>query len=324
MRPPLSGVGARISTHGGKRDAPTHQFLAGRDNDIGCRLAESVHPRAAHQRRSRLLVGHDFERGRRADSDRRFRNRAGSADAGRLGVPSTGPRWTGRAGTVILQRARLRSEYLIIDGLGPPSPPFVAVVDARDLSLPTGGDVDVGLMRHGEDFDIDLRLLRHRWASGKYRSDDRAVGNHGYVAGNSARTLSSHQRVHRHLRHAVGQLRGEPAAQRSQYAHDSGGLRYLYFRDQFAASVDSGMLPQSSRVAYSGNNDLFGSQIGADGVLSDSGNRFALKAPSRFGRLQRCRPESRLAAATPAFAGLDAETSGQTPTFRWCGRFEFH
>ena len=92
------------------------------------------------------------------------------------------------------------------------------------------------------------------------------------------------------------------------------GFRYLYFRDQFAASVDSSVFPQSSRVAYSGNNNLFGFQIGADGILWDSGNRFRIESAIKAGVFGNAAQNSVSLSNSSLFA-LDTKTSAQPTSF---------
>jgi hypothetical protein len=223
------------------------------------------------------------------------------------------PRWTGRVGAVILQRGRLASEPLIIDGNGPPSPPFVAIVNASDLNLPTSAGVDVGLIRHGEYFDVDLRYfgIQGTATTGPTLAPP---GQFVVLPGSLPIPFPASTLYSVSYGTQLDSFEANLRRNVSQSLTILAGFRYLYFRDQFAVSVDSSVFPQSTRVAFDGNNNLFGFQIGADGILWDNGNRFRIESAIKAGVYGNAAQNSVLLSNSSPFL-LESKTSAQPTAF---------
>ena len=185
------------------------------------------------------------------------------------------PRWTGRAGAVILQRGKLASEPLVINGVT-----YSSLLNASQFNSPTSGGVDLGLLRHGEYADIDMRYFGLSLQSatvgpslapggvivnvpGPWPSLGPVIPSANY----STRLDSFEMNLRRNVSTRWSIL---------------GGFRYVYFRDQFTL-VGSPPIPQNNLIAYNGNNNLFGFQVGADGILWHNGNRFRIEGAAKAG-----------------------------------------
>jgi hypothetical protein len=190
--------------------------------------------------------------------------------------------WTGRVGAIMLQRGRLAAGPLLTDGNAPAGPPFVALLDARDFDLPFGAGIDLGLVRYGQSADLDLRFFEVDFGAatigptavppgalldipGGVPTPNPAV----YSASYDTQLCSFEANLRRDVSPVLAFL---------------AGFRYVYFRDQFGVAALAGSAPQRDvRVNYDGNNNLFGFQIGADGILWDNGDRFRIESAIKAG-----------------------------------------
>jgi hypothetical protein len=188
------------------------------------------------------------------------------------------PRWSGRVGAVILQRGHLASAPLVL-GVSGGTPN--GLVNANDFNLPISGGIDVGLLRRGEYADVDLRYFGLDVRSAALGSSPALVGPFLIFPGNVNVGLPVNLGVNygTQLDSFETNLRRNVSHRWSILA----GFRYIYFRDQLALAADQQFPSRNLRFDFDGNNNLFGGQIGADGILWDNGNRFRIESAIKAG-----------------------------------------
>jgi hypothetical protein len=194
-------------------------------------------------------------------------------------VDGTLPRWSGRIGAVILQRGRLASAPLVLGTSGgTPND----LVNAKDINLPISGGIDVGLIRRGEYADVEWRYFGIEQGSASLGSAPQLAGPFITLPGNIPFGLPVNLGVSygTQLDSFEANLRHNLTPRWSIL----GGFRYVYFRDQLAMTAAMPFPPGSSiRMDFDGNNNLFGGQIGADGILWDNGGRFSIESAIKAG-----------------------------------------
>jgi hypothetical protein len=185
-------------------------------------------------------------------------------------------RWSARLGAVLLQRARPRSESLLTDlGTGE------SILDPAGMVFPFRGGADVGLARRGDWADLDFRYFGvEQWqaregpvlASGGAQLNVPGVDPYAgpvTLKLNGASSLQSfelnlYRRFTPRLRWLVG-------------------LRYLAFRDAMRLTGGDATFTNYGTVNFGVKNNLFGLQIGGDGVLWDNGRRLRVESALKAG-----------------------------------------
>jgi hypothetical protein len=193
-------------------------------------------------------------------------------------VDDTQSLWSGRIGAVILQRGQLNSAPLVL-GVSGGTPK--GLVNAGDIVLPISGGIDVGLIRRGEYADVDVRYFGIEQQSGTLGSSPALVGPFLIFPGSVNVGLPVNLGVNygTQLDSLEVNLRRNVSHRWSILA----GFRYVYFRDQLALTADTQFPTRRRSFDFDGNNNLFGLQIGADGILWDNGNRFRIESAIKAG-----------------------------------------
>jgi hypothetical protein len=193
-------------------------------------------------------------------------------------VPATTwaqPRWSGRVGAVLLQRARPSSEALI------ESPTGATVLDPFDMVFPFNGGVDAGLLWRGTVCDVDIR----------YFGVEQCTGTTGLVSVPAGSTFVLDPNnpiggpINARLDGSTSLHSGEINLRRNLTPRVTllAGLRYVSLRDAMVlAGADVGD-PVQKFLTFGATNDLYGLQIGADGILWTNGERLRVESALKAG-----------------------------------------
>jgi len=186
------------------------------------------------------------------------------------------PRWSARVGTVILQRGGLPSQLFVYD-----SATNQNYIDPSNFNFPWRGGLDAGAMFRGEFADVDFRYFGvESW----YASQGPILAAAGVTAafpnlgpspdpilvstGYTTRLHSAEINLRKNVTHRWSLL---------------GGFRYLSFSDGFLINADNGPGIDTTQIGVNAGNQLFGAQIGADGILYDNGRRFHIESAIKAG-----------------------------------------
>jgi hypothetical protein len=182
------------------------------------------------------------------------------------------PRWTVWAGAIFLTRSTPRAAPLVVDGVDP-------LVDAGDLHFNTQAGPDVNLLRHGPDFDINVRY---------FQVNDMSASRTLFPPNTVDLLLNTPLSVDcprldttygTSLQSVEVNFRQNVSPQLTLLA----GFRYLSLRDHLSFGYDD--VNDSAGpigVTLSGLNNLFGAQMGADAILWSAG-RFQLQSALEAG-----------------------------------------
>lgn len=186
------------------------------------------------------------------------------------------PRLTARLGAVLLQRARPASEYLIYNPVTGAS-----VLDPGDLAFPYQGGVDAGFIWHGAIADLEFRYFGIEDATATLGPvispdgialnvpDDDPTFDPTAVEMTGASSLQSFEL----------NLRRNLAPRLTLLA----GLRYLAFRDAMGLVAGDPTLTNYGSVMFGTINNMYGLQIGADGILWTNGRRLRVESAIKAG-----------------------------------------
>jgi hypothetical protein len=206
----------------------------------------------------------------------------------------TQPRWSGRVGAVILERARPSSEALI------ESPTGAMVLDPFDMVFPFNGGVDAGLLWRGTVCDVDIR----------YFGVEQCTGTTGLVSVPAGSTFVLDPSnpiggpINARLDGSTSLHSGEINLRRNLTPRVTllAGLRYVSLRDAMVlAGADVGD-PVQKFLTFGTTNDLYGLQIGADGILWTNGARLRVESAIKAGVFAN--------GARATLSGID-DTSGE-------------
>lgn len=186
------------------------------------------------------------------------------------------PRWSARLGAVILQRARPRSELFLYEvGTGTP------LLNPADLVFPFRGGVDVGLLRQGTLADLEFRYFGvEHWtaADGPVES---ATGMQLNIPGVDpyAGPVAAKLNATTSLQSFEVNLRRNVGPRWSWLA----GFRYIAFRDALRLTAGEPTFTDYGTVLFGTANNLFGLQIGGEGILWQPGPRFHVDGAIKAG-----------------------------------------
>ncbi len=186
------------------------------------------------------------------------------------------PRWSGSVGAVILQRARPVSTPFLLNPVSGQS-----LIDPAGFHFPFEGGPDVGLVRYGRWADVEFRYFGvHDWqaAQGPLDSPDGfTLPIPGFDPAFGSFTLaswyvSSLDSVELNLRRNI-------LPRLSLLA----GFRYVRLHERLSFFAGDSALANGSIIGFNANNDLYGLQIGAEGLLWDRGGRFRVEGALKAG-----------------------------------------
>lgn len=186
------------------------------------------------------------------------------------------PRWSARLGVVFLQRACPASEYLVYNPVTGAS-----ILDPGDLVFPFQGGVDAGLLWHGRIADLEFRYFGIEDATASLGPvvspdgvalnvpDDDPSFDPTAVEMSGASSLQSFEL----------NLRRNVTPRWTLLA----GLRYVAFRDAMGLIGGDPTLTDYGSITFGTINNLYGLQIGADGILWTNGQRLSLESAIKAG-----------------------------------------
>lgn len=218
------------------------------------------------------------------------------------------PRWSARMGAVFLQRARPESTpYIVNFNTGAP------VVDPSNFVFPFQGGADVGLIRHGEQADIDFRYFGVNEWSASQGTINGPVGTvlaiPGSGTGSPVPVLLS-PTYKSSLNSAEINLRRNVSSRLTLL----GGFRYISLHDDlFTRAVDPNT-SLSTDARFRTTNSLYGMQVGADTILWQNGGRFRVEGVIKAGLFGNS-AVSRLSEAVNGGSVLDVGGSRSRPAF---------
>jgi hypothetical protein len=186
------------------------------------------------------------------------------------------PRWGGYLGAVILQRARPVSTPFVINPVTQQN-----IIDPANFDFPFQGGFDVGAVRYGSWADVEFRYFGvNDWDAmqGPVDSPDGfGLPIPGFdpsffpltIASWYASSLNS---VELNLRRSI----------RPRLALLA-GLRYVSMRERLSFFVGDQALENGTIIGFNANNDLFGLQIGGEGILWRPTARFRVESALKAG-----------------------------------------
>jgi hypothetical protein len=187
------------------------------------------------------------------------------------------PRWSARLGAVFLQRARPESTpYIINLNTG------ASVVDPSNFVFPFQGGADVGLIRRGEQADVDFRYFGVNEWNASQGTINGPVGTvlaiPGAGAGSPVPVLltpnysSALNSAEINLRHNV-----------SSRLTFLGGFRYISLHDNLFTRAADPNTSSTTDATFRTTNNLYGLQGGADAILWQNGGRFRVEGVIKAG-----------------------------------------
>ncbi len=186
------------------------------------------------------------------------------------------PRWSGYLGAVVLQRARPESTLFVINPVTQRN-----IIDPANFDFPFQGGFDVGAIRYGSWADVEFRYFGvNDWdaTQGPFdASDGFTLPIPGFDPANFPLTIvswyaSSLNSVELNLRRNI--LPGWSLL---------AGLRYISMRERMAFQVGDASLENGTTIGINANNDLYGLQIGCEGVLWQPAPRFRIESALKAG-----------------------------------------
>lgn len=186
------------------------------------------------------------------------------------------PRWSARIGSVILERGGLPSQLFIYDTATNQN-----IIDPSNFNFPWRGGLDVGALYRGEVADVDFRYFGvESW----YASQGPILAPAGVTAafpnlGPSPDPVLVNVGYTTRMHSAEINLRKNVTNRWSLL----GGFRYLSFSDGFLIDADNGPGIETTQIGVNAGNQLYGAQIGADGILYDNGRRFHIESAIKAG-----------------------------------------
>jgi hypothetical protein len=187
------------------------------------------------------------------------------------------PRFSARIGAVILQRARPESTPFVINPVSGAN-----IIDAEDFVFPFAGGVDAGAVWYAGWADVEVRYFGvHDWDAAPlgpiFAPEGFTIPMPGfdpalfplYVAGWYSSALDS---LEVNLRRTVLPRWAVLA-----------GFRWVSFDERLATLVGDAGFQNGTIIAFQTRNDLFGLQIGAEGVLWRPGERFRVESAAKAG-----------------------------------------
>lgn len=186
------------------------------------------------------------------------------------------PRVSGRIGAVILQRARPQSTPFIVNPFdGSP------IIDPADFDFPFEGGVDAGLVWYGTWADIEVRYFGvNDWDAAQgplFSPDGFSIPIPGFDP--SPFPLYIRSWYTSSLNSVEVNLRRTVAPRWSVLA----GFRWVSLDEVMAAFVGDSTFENGTIIAFETRNDLFGMQIGAEGILWQPGPRFRVETAIKAG-----------------------------------------
>jgi hypothetical protein len=186
------------------------------------------------------------------------------------------PRWTVTGGTVILQRARPQQTLFVINPVTGEN-----IIDPADFTFPFQAGPDVGLVRYGTWADVEVRYFGiHDWQAAQgpvFSPDGFTLPIPGFDPALMPLTIASWYSAE--LDSVEINLRRNILPRWSLLA----GFRYLRSYERLSFFVGDSTLENGSKLAINANNDLYGLQIGTEGLLWDRGGRFRVEGALKAG-----------------------------------------
>lgn len=186
------------------------------------------------------------------------------------------PWLSARLGAVLLQRSRPHSELFVYD-------PNTGkrFVDPHNMVFPFNGGVDAGLLVRGTVADVGIRYFGVEQFTGVTGPVTVPAGAVFIFEPSEPLTDPVTVRLNgsSSLQSAEVNLRRNVGPRFTVLA----GLRYLSFRDALAVFASEGGDPLQKMVTLGTRNQLFGVQIGADGILWSPGPRFRIEGAIKAG-----------------------------------------
>ncbi len=186
------------------------------------------------------------------------------------------PRWSGTVGAIFLQRSRPVSTPFVINPVTGDN-----IIDPANFSFPSVGGLDVGAVRYGSWADIEFRYFGvNDWQAAQgpvFSPDGFGLPIPGFDPSNFPLTIAS--RYVTSLNSVEVNLRRQVWPRWSLLA----GFRYIGLDERLSFFVGDSSLQNGSILGFNANNDLFGLQIGTEGILWAPGPRFRLETAVKAG-----------------------------------------
>lgn len=185
--------------------------------------------------------------------------------------------WSARFSTIFLQRDRpAATSFLINTNTGEP------IVNPHNFLFAFAPGADIGLVRSGEAYDLDLRyfgVYQGNALQGPFNAGP-GTGFAGAGGGSpDSATITSSDVFS--LNSAEANLRRDLTASCSLLA----GFRYVSFRDRMSAIGVDTVTPDVTHVRIDGNNNLYGLQVGIQTLMWSDGKSCRVEGTFKAGIL---------------------------------------